>query len=53
MLIFVVVVVVLVRCIITSLTNFTALQQPQLIFEILNTFEYQKLDWHLRAGLPI
>ena len=37
----------------TFLTNFTALKQPQLISENLNTFEYQKLDQHLQAGLPI
>ena len=36
----------------TFLTNFTALKQPWLIFEILCTFEYQKLDQHLQAGLP-
>ena len=36
----------------TFLTNFTALKQPYLIFEIFHTFEYQKLDRHLQAGLP-
>ena len=35
----------------TFLTNFTALKQPYLIFEIFNTFEYQKLDWHLQAEI--
>ena len=39
--------------IITFLTNFTALKQPYLIFEISNTFEYQKLDRHIQAGLPV
>ena len=37
----------------TFLTNFTALKQPQLIFENLKTFEYKKLDQHLQAGLPV
>ena len=37
----------------TFLTNFTALKQPYLIFEIFNTYEYQKLDRHLQAGLPV
>ena len=27
------------------------LKQPYFVFEILKTFGYQKLDWHLRAGL--
>ena len=31
----------------------TALKQPQSIFKILNTFEYQKLDRHLQAELPV
>ena len=35
----------------TVLKTFTALKQPYLIFEILNNFEYQKLDRHLQAGL--
>ena len=37
----------------TFYTNFTALKRPYLTFEIFNTFEYQKLDRHLQAGLPV
>ena len=37
----------------TSFTNFTASKPPQFKFEILFTFEYQKLDRHLRVGLPV
>ena len=37
----------------TFLANFTALKQHFLIFEIFNTFEYQKVDQHLQAGLPV
>ena len=33
--------------------NLTALKQPLLILENLSTFEYQKLDRHLQAGLPL
>ena len=39
--------------IITSFTNLTALKQPHLIILKLITFEYQKLDRHLRGGLPV
>ena len=38
---------------ITLLTNFTALKQPHLYLVNLNTFEYQKLDRHLQARLPV
>ena len=38
---------------INSLTNFTAFKGPKKLFENLDTFEDQKLDWHLQAVMPV